>query len=126
MPFAHEVDRRKKLVTVRGSGAGSIPETVDSLQRLLNDVTLNAEYRFLFVVSHIALEPTLADIELIGECLHLLGGKFPRRKAIVNTAKSRSLPAALVALQADSTNQLVRSFFEEEAARAWLLEKRND
>ena len=126
MPFAHIVERENKLVIVRGSGAGSIAETKDSLDRLLADASLGREYLFMFVVSDIELTPVVNEFYEIVSFLRTLKAKFPGRKAIVNSAQSRNIPVKLLTMLIDPSRQTFHDFSTESEARQWLLTNATD
>ena len=122
MSFEHIVDHGTRLVVVRGSGEGSVGETNDSARRLLEDQSLCADYRFMFVVDDIALHPTHEEMSSILRLLRIMLSRFSGRMAIVTSRVGRVTTAQLVAYAADEGVGRLRAFASETEAREWLLQ----
>jgi hypothetical protein len=122
MPFEHIIDHGIGLVTVRGSGEGSIEESTDSFRRLLEDQSIGKDYAFMFLVDGIALNPTNAQMSAIAFLLETLLSKFSGRMAIVTSVVGRVTTAHLISAAADKSGGRLRTFTSGSLAREWLLQ----
>ncbi len=122
MPFEHIIDHGIRLVVVRGDGEGSVEETADSAQRLLEDQSIGTDYSFIFVVNDIALDPTSDEMSSIVFLLKIMLGRFSGRMAIVTSRVGRVTTANLIAFSADNGIGRLQVFTSESEARKWLLQ----
>ena len=122
MPFEHTIDDGIGLVVVRGSGKGSIEETVDSAHRLLEDQSIGKDYAFMFVVDDIDLHPTPHQMSSIAFLLKTMLKQFSNRMAIVTSQIGRVTAANLIAFEADKGDGRLRVFTAESEAQKWLLQ----
>jgi hypothetical protein len=122
MPFEHIIDHGIGLVVVRGSGKGSIEETSDSAQRLLEDQSIHKDYTFMFVVDDIDLHPTPDQMLSIAFLLRTMLERFSNRMAIVTSQIGRVSTANLIAFDVDKGDGRLRVFTAESEAKKWLLQ----
>ena len=127
MPFEHSIDEKHRLLVIRGSGAGSLEETEDSVGRALRSIgngEIPPDYGVLLAVDDVEWAPTAEDLVKITHFIALFQGRLRGPIAIVASAVGKLTPAHLVAAYSAGPSGAVQAFTNESEARAWLLARR--
>lgn len=122
MALQHLVDHERRLVTIFGHGE-VLESALESAGRLLADHSLTPDFSLLIILNE-AAPPEGDDVLQLVELLRLVMRRFDGRIAFAAPGVGQQTPATLIAMFADDGHARVQAFESEDAAVAWVLDRR--
>lgn len=118
MPIATSYQAGSRLLSIVGEGTVTMEEREESFRQMIENPNYSDQADILANVSGITNPPT--NFKDVSNLIQLLMSRFSGRIAIVNTHVGHVTLSHFIVLSADQTEELIRVFSSEVAARVWL------